>query len=302
MNQTVKKVRELFARSDERRDKNFTTPSNMVRHDNIVYGPEETWNLLDVYYKKGTTACQKTIVSIHGGGWVYGDKDHYQYYCMDLAERGFTVVNFSYRLAPESKYPAALEDINRVFSWVKEHAKDYYIDIEKICVVGDSAGAQLSSQYLTILTNPEYQKLFSFEVPEIKIRAVALNCGIYDAKEYCSRNQDELLKCYFGKNPETEESIDVMRYLDGNFPPAFIMTAHCDPMKPHAEPLHEKLQALGVECKLRIYGTPENKKVAHVFHCNIVLPEAIACNDDECEFFTQYCENDQYATVSSATE
>ena len=62
------------------------------------------WQKLDVYRQKDATGKLPVIVSVHGGGWVYGDKERYQFYCMDLAERGFAVVNFSYRLAPEYKF------------------------------------------------------------------------------------------------------------------------------------------------------------------------------------------------------
>ncbi len=281
----VRLIRELFQRSDEKRDKDFVTPEDIVRNDDITYGPDSKWNLLDIYYKKGTTACQNTIISIHGGAWVYGDKECYQYYCMNLAQRGFTVVNFSYRLAPEAKYPAALEDINAAFAWVKEHASEYYIDLDNLFVVGDSAGAQLGSQYLTILTNPEYEKQFTFDVPEVTVRAAALNCGIYDAKEYCNRSQGELLKCYLGKEPEEIPTIDVMSYITEKFPASFIMSSYTDPMLQYAEPMYERLKEAGVDTVLKIYGAPEKKEIGHVFHCNIVLEEAIQCNDEECEFF-----------------
>ncbi len=62
------------------------------------------------------------IISIHGGGWFYGSKELYSHYCMRLAARGFAVVNFSYRLAPEDKYPAAVQDICTVLHWVQRHA------------------------------------------------------------------------------------------------------------------------------------------------------------------------------------
>ena len=74
---------------------------------------------------------------------------------MRLAQRGFTFVNFNYRLAPEYKYPTALEDINQVFLFIRDHAEEYAIDTNNIFVVGDSAGAQLATQYLIICTNPE---------------------------------------------------------------------------------------------------------------------------------------------------
>lgn len=102
-------------------------------------------NSLDVYRPKATNIEEKlpVIVSVHGGGWVYGDKEGYQYYCMSLAQRGFAVVNFSYRLAPESKFPASIIDTNLVFGWILDHAEEYGFDTENIFAVGDSAGAHM---------------------------------------------------------------------------------------------------------------------------------------------------------------
>ena len=63
---------------------------------------------------------------------MYGDKERYQYYCMSLAQRGFAVVNFTYRLAPESKFPAQLEDVNLVCKWVMKRAGRFHFDTERI--------------------------------------------------------------------------------------------------------------------------------------------------------------------------
>ena len=110
-------VRKAFAAGDMVRDAGLKTPEDVKRFDDIVYGEDKVWQSLDVYRPKATNIEEKlpVIVSVHGGGWVYGDKEGYQYYCMSLAQRGFAVVNFSYRLAPESKFPASIIDTNLVF-------------------------------------------------------------------------------------------------------------------------------------------------------------------------------------------
>ena len=156
LSEKVRDIRVNWKISEDKRDEGLTTPEDIVRFDNISYGPYGSDNLLDIYHQKEVTKPQKTIISVHGGGWVYGSKEQYQFYGMRLAQRGFTFVNFNYRLAPEHKYPAALEDINQVFCFVRDHAKEYAIDTDHLFVVGDSAGAQLSTQYLTICSNPEY--------------------------------------------------------------------------------------------------------------------------------------------------
>ena len=112
-------IRKEFKKNDDLRDSGLTTPEEILRFDDIVYGSDPQWHVLDVYRPKERAGEElPVIVSVHGGGWVYGDKERYQYYCMDLAKRGFAVVNFTYRLAPEAKFPASLEDTNDVFCWV----------------------------------------------------------------------------------------------------------------------------------------------------------------------------------------
>jgi acetyl esterase/lipase len=107
--------REMCAMSDAERDAGLTTPPEVERFDDIQYGSDSQWNVLDVYRPKALSGKLPVIVSFHGGGWVYGDKNVYQFYCMELAKRGFAVVNYSYRLAPEYRYPAPYEDTNEVF-------------------------------------------------------------------------------------------------------------------------------------------------------------------------------------------
>lgn len=289
ISKVVQDIREGFGESDRKRDEGLTTPSDIVRRDDISYGPHGKWNLLDIYYTKDTDKCQPAIISIHGGAWVYGTKEVYQYYGMSLARRGFTVVNFNYRLAPENPYPAALEDINQVFTFLKEYGSEYYIDTDNLFVVGDSAGAQLASQYLTIFINPALAAHFDFKLPDVKIRAVALNCGLYDARK-CAEEQKELSFLeYIGEPAEEKlESLDTMKYISKDFPPAFVMSAYNDFLVEHAQPMYEHLKKLGVECQLKIYGSPDDKEIGHVFHVNVRLKEADKCNDEECEFFRRY--------------
>ena len=142
------------------RDAGLTTPDDIQRFDNIVYGEDKVWQSLDVYRPKAINIEEKlaVIVSVHGGGWVYGDKKTYQFYCMSLAQRGFAVVNFSYRLAPESKFPASIIDTNLVFGWILDHAEEYGFDTENVFAVGDSAGAHMLGLYTNLCTNPKYAK------------------------------------------------------------------------------------------------------------------------------------------------
>lgn len=103
MSDIAETIREQFGKGDAIRDAGNTTPADVERHDNILYGSDPKWQILDVYRPKNHAGKLPVIISYHGGGWVYGTKEVYQWYCMSLAQRGFAVINYTYRLAPEFK-------------------------------------------------------------------------------------------------------------------------------------------------------------------------------------------------------
>lgn len=295
MSQVSDTVRKMFKEGDDLRDAGLTTPEDIVRYDNICYGTDTTWQMLDVYRPKDKEGEKlPVIVSVHGGGWVYGDKERYQYYCMNLAQRGFAVVNFTYRLAPEFKFPDPIEDTNMVFAWVLDHADDYGFNKDKIFAVGDSAGAHALGLYTAICTNPEYAKRYSFQTPEGFVpTAIALNCGAY--KIELDGNEKDMTKLLMGdylpqKGSEDElELISVCNHITPGYPPTFFMTAVDDFLKKDAPVLQQKLMECEVPFVFRFYGDKENR-LAHVFHCNIKSEDAKKCNDEECGFFKSMCE------------
>ena len=276
-------------KSDRKRDAAIPLPKGITECRNISYGPEGKWNLLDVYYPDGTSEPLPTIVSIHGGGYVYGSKEIYRRYGMDMARRGFAFVNFNYRLAPKWKFPTPLFDTNAVLEWVRVNAKRYHLDPRRIILLGDSAGAQLASQYAAIHTNPAYASLFALNPAQVHICAVGLNCGMYNVDSWLATPRKGLSLDYLGRELSPEDPrLKVLDAITEQYPPAFITTSCNDFLRENAEPMYDFLTAKGIPCQWKCYGTPEQKEVGHVFHVNIVLPEAEACNDDSAAFFRRF--------------
>ena len=277
------------SKSDKRRDAAIPLPEGVTEFRDIAYGHHGHWNLLDVYIPAGTAEPLPTIVSIHGGGYVYGSKEIYRRYGMDLAKRGFAFVNFNYRLAPKWKFPTPLHDTNAVLHWVCKNAKRYHLDPARIILLGDSAGAQLTSQYAAMHTNPAYAPLFQMQMAPVTIRCVGLFCGMYDMAARGSAQRKGLALDYLGKElSPNDPRFAVLENITGDFPPAFIATACHDFLRPCAEPMYNFLMEKGVPAQCRCYGTEAQKEIAHVFHVNIVLPEAKQCNDDAALFFAKY--------------
>ena len=234
--------------NDRRRDAAIPFPKSVVCFCDIPYAPGQ---LLDVYSPEGTQEPLPTIVSIHGGGYVYGSKKIYRRYGMDLARRGFAFVNFNYRLAPKWRFPAPLEDTNAVMDWICRNAGKYHLDPGRIFLVGDSAGAQLASQYAAIVQNPEYAALFPFQVPAISICALGLNCGRYDMAAWASEPRKGLMLDYLGRDiPADDPRFRVLDAIGGNYPPAFIATACHDFLREDAQHMYELLTAKGIQAIL----------------------------------------------------
>lgn len=277
------------SKSDRKRDAAIALPEGITQCRNISYGPHGKDNLLDVYYPEGTAAPLPTIVSIHGGGYVYGNKEVYRRYGMDMAKRGFAFVNFNYRLAPKWKFPTPLCDTNAVLHWVVKNAHRYHLDPDRILLVGDSAGAQLASQYAAMWANPVYAALFPLKLPKITIRALGLNCGLYDMAQRASDPRKGLSLDYLGRELSPEDPrFRVLESIGGNYPPAFLTTSCEDFLRENAEPMCRFLNDRGIDAQWRCYGREGDKTVGHVFHVNIALPEATQCNDDTAEFFRGY--------------
>ena len=274
-------------KSDRKRDANIPYPDGVKQWTDISYGPHGKANLLDVYRPVDGGKCP-IIVSVHGGGYVYGDKELYKRYCMDLARRGFAVVNFNYRMAPRWKFPAPLEDINNVMHWIAKEGQ-WFGDIEHVFMLGDSAGAQMTSQYAAMLHNLEYMSHFRFPHPGIFLKAIGLNCGMYDMVSQAAGKRTGLSLDYLGKHlPADDPRLKVLDAINGNYPPAHITTACHDFLRPAAQPMYDLLLERGIPCRLDVYGTEEEKSIGHVFHINIITEEAIRCNDTQCDFFRQY--------------
>jgi acetyl esterase/lipase len=290
----------ISGKNDRARDAGLQTPDDVFRFDNIPYGKVKKWQQLDVYRpkKKGEgTAFSRlpVIISVHGGGWVYGTKEVYQFYCMSLAQRGFAVVNFNYRLAPEYKFPASIQDTDRVFAWVRENADKYGFDPNHIFAVGDSAGGHMLVLYTIMCNSDEYARLLGFEPSKERQApaAVALNCAVFRI-DFGEKGNPHLRKLMCGLlphkgTPEEQEMINPLPFMNDMFPPAFIMNANADKlvMMEQTESFTAKLDEFRVDHTVKVYGTQE-KPLDHVFHCNIRTKEAARCNDDECAFFREH--------------
>lgn len=270
---------------DDKRDAGLSLPDDIEVIRDLSYGPNGTWNLLDLYLPKNRGQLVPVLVSAHGGGFVYGDKERYQYYTAQFASMGFGVVNFNYTLAPKACFPGPIIETNMVYEWIAANADKYGLDKYNIVMIGDSAGAQITSQYATVVSNPEYAKIMGIKVPDIKLKAVSLGCGLYSIEGALKSETRSLITTYVKNYDKQGEKLNVLNYINENYPAAYVISSPGDFLLENAEPMYNLLKERNVETEMKIYG---DKETYHVFFCDMRSEVGKEANKDQAEFLLRY--------------
>src|SRR4029453_18074759 len=120
------------------------SPFHELRTD-VVYGEAGGTPLRFDHYRPLTGAePAPVVIFVHGGGWMRGDPSQAAGNALHFARRGIATVALSYRLAPEHRFPAPLDDVRHGLRWVRAHAGELGVDPDRIALLGLSAGAPLS--------------------------------------------------------------------------------------------------------------------------------------------------------------
>jgi acetyl esterase len=255
-------------------------PNNITQIENQSYRPNDKDALADVFYPSGTAAPLPTIVWVHGGAWVSGNKDNVDNYMKIVASHGFTTVSVNYSIAPEKQYPTPILQLNDALGYLQQNAKRLNIDESRIILAGDSAGSQIVAQMANITTNPSYAKEMDIQ-PKLttnKLKGTLLNCGAYDLAlpDYngeFGKFLHTVLWAYSGTkdflNDPQLKTASVVNYLSPAFPPSFITAGNVDPLLAQSTELAEKLKALNVPTSTLFYPANHQPELNHEYQFNL---------------------------------
>lgn len=284
----------VFIRTmDQYKDIFNQKPEGIRTTKDIVYSNRKQNATLDIYYPYNRNECYPVIVNVHGGGYVYSSKETYEAYCMTLAAHGFAVISYDYDLAPKLKYPTPIVQLNECMHWLHANYERYSLDIDHVFMIGDSAGAQIMAQYVTMLTNPDYHQLFQIELPPINILGLAINCGFFNAIDIAIEKKKSfthfmvrgLMEDYVGKDFHMkQDEINFESYINKYFPPTFVASSVNDLLVGKAPEILIDLRRNGVKTIYREYGKGD-LFAQHNFQMDIRRPYAKQCTLDEMKFF-----------------
>jgi acetyl esterase len=197
------------------------------------------------------------LVFFHGGGWVIGDIDSHDVVCRKLADEGqLIVISVDYRLAPEHKFPAAVDDAIDATKWIADNSKQFGIDASRLTVGGDSAGGNLAA-------------VVAIAARDGNGPAIAGQVLIYPATDFAMTHPSH-------SEPETSLLLthSVIKwfrdhYLTGaadahdwrasparantliGLPPAYVLTAGADPLRDEGDEYAQRLKEAGVPVTYR---------------------------------------------------
>ena len=200
------------------------------------------------------------LVFFHGGGWVIGDLDSHDVVCRKLADEGaLIVISVDYRLAPEHKFPAAVDDAIEATKWIADNAASLGIDASRLSVGGDSAGGNLAA-------------VVAISARDGNGPAIAGQVLIYPATDFTMTHPSH-------SEPETSILLThtVIRwfrdhYLNGaadvhdwraspvraktliGLPPAYVLTAGADPLRDEGDEYANRLKEAGVPVAYRHFA------------------------------------------------
>jgi acetyl esterase len=200
------------------------------------------------------------VLFAHGGGWALGSIETHDVLCREIANTsGATVLSVDYRLAPEHPFPAALDDCDTAWYWLRGAADELEIDADRVALAGDSAGGALAASLAL--------RLRGRREPPARLQALIYPCIdpalespsallFADGYRLTRANMRWFWSAYLARKPPTPEAAPAMATDLSDLPPALVITASHDVLRDEGEAYGARLRTAGVPTEIvRVEGT-----------------------------------------------
>ena len=224
----------------------------------IKYDTEYPNSYLDITYPdENREADRPTLFYFHGGGFFAGSKNMGDPMAAteatalldDICAAGYNIVNVDYALVPDCHFPVPLIQANRAFAYILEHAEEYHLNMNNVVIMGSSAGAIITSQLGSIITNPEYAELLGITAalkPE-QIKAIVLDDAPLDYERFTLATKilvGNYIKGSIYLNKDEIKKYNNIGSLTVNYPDAVLLGSE---YRHDMNVMHEELNKLDCE-------------------------------------------------------
>lgn len=234
------------------------TAAGQYKINDIAYGTEYPNSFLDITYPDSNTETDRpTLFYFHGGGFFGGSKNmgdpmastEATYLLDDICAAGYNIVNVDYALVPDYRFPVPLIQANSAIAYIQEHADEYHLNMNNVVIMGSSAGAIMTSQLGSIITNSEYAELLGI-TPALKseqVKAVVIDDAPLDYKAFPIATKiliGNYVKGSIYLSKEEIKKYDNIQNLTENYPAAVLLGSE---YRHDMNVMHEELDKLGCE-------------------------------------------------------
>ncbi len=193
---------------------------------------------LDAYFVKKGKRSMPVIIYLHGGGFVSGGKEYRTAIAKWLAVQGYFVINVNYGLCHECVFPEQLKHLSMAVKWLETNQEKYNLNLKRVVVSGDSAGAYYASMLACLSTSKKLQEKLNAEI-NIRFAGAVLNCGLYDLQSVLERRlafdlNGKIFESYTGIKKEDvdeykfKDCCSPLMLINKLFPPTFLIYSEKD--------------------------------------------------------------------------
>ena len=232
---------------------------------NIRYGKDPTSNVFDVHFPSDGQK-HTTILLVHGGGYVAGEKEDLNRYAIELLKRNYCVINMEYSKCSSKKnihMPKQIYEVFDLFKFLKKHTEiSQFIDYNNFFIGGDSAGAHIAALVASIQSNDGLKYEFNLSGGP-KIKGGIYICPVFgNFKFHGLFPKKQLEKLVYGEGNEISEICHNLDILSSSFPPSIVFSTTNDIIsKNHFQIFYEKAVKNNLTTRLRL--VTNGKKLAH---------------------------------------
>lgn len=259
-------------KNDEANFKNLKHIDGVKAVNDIRYFKgKNKYHLFNMYYPDNVVDTKQLplMIDIHGGGWIYGDKDLNRFHNAYYASQGMVVLSMSYRLLLRTNLKGIVKDLFHFFNYIERNKDELNISFDNVLLTGDSAGGHLALLINAINQNEDLQKLYEVVPFNIKFKMMNLEHPVPFLKEIFNAKGTKiahvcLMSAFFGRRYK-KKALYYNSSLDdvinkSTYPFISIVSSSDDGFKNQTIKTYEELKKHGVNVNFKMY---ENEP--HVF-------------------------------------
>ncbi|MCD0467101.1 alpha/beta hydrolase [Flavobacterium sp. ENC] len=201
---------------------------NVNQLNDVVYDQRKSRDLhFDAFLNKNKK-LNPAVILIHGGGWKSGNKNQMHELAQEIASKGYSCFAIEYRLSPEAKYPEGIYDVKNAIRFIKDNAKRFRVDPDKIAVLGCSSGGQMAALIGTTNGNPAFEDEANKSNSSSKVNAIIDIDGVLAFKHPESKEGEMAafwLNGTYDENPENWKKASALSHTDKNTPPVLFINS-----------------------------------------------------------------------------